>query len=132
MIDLENKLALRIGECKMHWGQAFLKEKIMIHDNIVNEYLNNWTSIANQMQKPFKDLMELNTRTLQNMSYLKPEELQQIHKPEEFLDKQVNIFIKNCHVSLDFMQQAFQILENNLLSITRKANENIEKSKVKA
>lgn len=99
----------------------------MLHEHITNEYLNNWTTIANQMQKPLKEFMELSARTLQKMDYLKPEELQHIHKPEELIDKQVNIFIKNCHVALDYMQQSFEILESNLLFMTKKAKEDLDK-----
>ncbi|KTC86851.1 hypothetical protein [Legionella brunensis] len=86
-------------------------------------YLSNWSSIMGRMQKPIQEMMELNTRALQNISYLKPEELSQIRKPEDLLDKQMKIFVENGHKALDYMQQTFAIFEEHLLSISKEVKE---------
>ena len=46
---------------------------------------DKWGEMAKKMQEPFKAIAELNVKTLQGLTYLKPEELAQVKKPEEML-----------------------------------------------
>ncbi|CEK10417.1 hypothetical protein [Legionella hackeliae] len=87
------------------------------------DYMENWKDTFNQLQKPFREMMELNVKTLQKMSYVKPEELSRIKKPEDILEKNVHVFIQNGHKALDYMQQAFGIFEKHLLTAARDINE---------
>ncbi|MDI9818968.1 MULTISPECIES: phasin family protein [unclassified Legionella] len=91
-------------------------------------YINNWTSIVNQMQKPIQEIMELNAQILQNISYLKPEDLSKIRKPEELMEKQVSVFVENGHKVLDYMQESFSIFEKSLLSISKEVKNKTEQA----
>ncbi|CEK09179.1 hypothetical protein [Legionella hackeliae] len=92
------------------------------------DYMSNWTNIVNRMQRPLQAIMELNTRTLQNISYLKPEDLSKIRKPEELLEKQMHVFVENGHKALDYMQKSFAIFEESLLSMSKEVKERTEET----
>lgn len=83
-----------------------------------------WSSMAKRVHEPFQAIAELNVRTLQGMSYLKPDELTHCKKPEELVEKQINLFIENGHKTLDYMQKSFQIIEKSMFSF---ADESIHK-----
>ncbi len=46
-----------------------------------------WSEMAKKAQEPFQAIAELNVKTLQGLTYLKPEELASLKKPEELLEK---------------------------------------------
>lgn len=74
--------------------------------------------LMGSLEKPFKDLMELNVKTLQGMSYLTPLELMNVKKPEEILEKNVDVIIENGHKTLDYMHNMFNLLEKNWLHLS--------------
>lgn len=74
--------------------------------------------LMGSLEKPFKDLMELNVKTLQGMSYLTPLELMNVKKPEEILEKNVDVIIENGHKTLDYMHNMFNLLEQNWLHLS--------------
>ncbi|HAT6361661.1 TPA: phasin family protein [Legionella pneumophila] len=80
-----------------------------------------WSEMAKKIQEPFQDIAELNVKTLQGLSYLKPDELAQVKKPEEMLEKQINLAVENGHKALDYMQKSFQIIEKAMLSFVQEA-----------
>ncbi|MGQ3888419.1 phasin family protein [Legionella sp. CNM-1927-20] len=84
-------------------------------------YLERWTELARKAQEPLQAIAELNAKTLQNFKYLKPEELAKIKKPEEFLEKQINLAVENGHKALDYMQKSFEIFERAMLSVVEEA-----------
>ncbi|WED44564.1 phasin family protein [Legionella cardiaca] len=86
------------------------------------DYIESWKDTLHQLQKPLRELAELNVKTFQKISYLKPDELSQLKNPEDFLEKNVHIFIHNSHKMLDYMQQAFDIFEKQLLSVANDIN----------
>ncbi len=89
-----------------------------------------WSEMAKKLQEPFQAIAELNVKTLQGLSFLKPEELAQVKKPEEFLEKQIGLAVENGHKALDYMQKSFQILEKAMLGLvqeTKKATAEIKK-----
>ncbi|KTD07769.1 hypothetical protein [Legionella jamestowniensis] len=92
------------------------------------DYVSNWTNMMSRMQRPLQAMMELNTRTLQNISYLKPEDFSKIRKPEELLEKQMNVFVENAHKALDYMQKSFSIFEESLLSVSREVKDRTEQT----
>lgn len=77
-------------------------------------YLKN---IPDHIQRPIQELITLNFRTLQNFSYLRPEELNNLRQPEDILQKNVAVFFENGYKTLSYFQQAFSIFEKHLLSL---------------
>lgn len=88
-----------------------------------------WSEMAKKVQEPFKAIAELNVKTLQGLTYLKPEELTQVKKPEEMLEKQINLAVENGHKALDYLQQSFQIIEKAMLGIVKEAKQTTEGKK---
>ncbi len=89
-----------------------------------------WSEMAKKIQEPFQAIAELNVKTLQGLTYLKPDELAQVKKPEEFLEKQINLAVENGHKALDYMQKSFQIIEKamtGLVQETKKAANEVKK-----
>ncbi|KTC76895.1 phasin family protein [Legionella brunensis] len=84
-------------------------------------YLEQWTEIARHIQRPFQAMLELNVRTLKGFNFLKAEDLVNIKKPEELVEKQVNLVIENGHKALDYLQQSFAIFEQTLQPLTEDA-----------
>ncbi|MDR3502832.1 MAG: phasin family protein [Legionella sp.] len=80
-----------------------------------------WSDMAKKLQEPFQAIAELNVKTLQGITYIKPEELASIKKPEELLEKQINLAVENGHKALDYMQKSFQIVEKAMLSLVDEA-----------
>ncbi|KTD45599.1 hypothetical protein Lrub_2396 [Legionella rubrilucens] len=78
-------------------------------------------------QRPFIELTELQMRTLKDFSYLKPEEISRIRRPQELFEKNMECFIDNAHKSLDFMQEAFRIVEKNMMSLSSNVRESSER-----
>src|SRR5258708_11954541 len=71
------------------------------------------SEMAKNIQGPFQAIAELNVKTLQSLSYLKPEELSKLKKPEEILEKQMNLMVENGHKALNYWQELFEITENS-------------------
>jgi len=91
-------------------------------------YLQDWTLMVGEMQKPFQEMLDLNVKTLQGLKYLTLEEMSSLKQPEELLDKQVKLMVKNSHMILDYMAQSFQLLEPSLLSLSKQFKENTVQS----
>ena len=67
----------------------------------------------NPVLKPVQELMELNVKTIQSLTYMNPLDFININKPEELLQKNVELMIRNTHVILDYVQHIFRVLEKN-------------------
>jgi len=87
------------------------------------EYFDKWTEITKKAQEPLQALTELNVKTLQSFSYIKPEELAELKKPEAILEKQISITVENAHKALNYMQESFKIYENAMLSLLKDIKE---------
>lgn len=78
-----------------------------------------------------KEFAELNIETFQAFSYITPMDLFTTHKPEELLEKQVDVFIDNSHKTLDYLQKVFHIMEqqwfNSTQHLIRDTQESIKK-----
>jgi hypothetical protein len=83
------------------------------------EYFEKISNLFKHAQEPLHAIAELNLKTLQSYAYLKPEDLSKITKPNELLEKQLELVIANSHKALDYMQQSFHIVEKALLSFTQ-------------
>lgn len=82
---------------------------------------DKFSDMLKKVQEPFQAIAELNVKTLQGLSYIKPEEVTEVKKPEELLEKQVNLALENSHKALDYMQKSFQIIEKAMLGIVDEA-----------
>lgn len=81
-----------------------------------NEYFEKMSEMIKKAQEPFQAIAELNVKTLQNFTFIKPEEFARIHKPEEIVEKQLELAVSNGHKALDYMEKSFQIIEKAMLS----------------
>lgn len=88
-----------------------------------------WTEMAKKLQEPFQAMAELNVKTLQGMTYLKPEEYASIKKPEELLEKQISLAVENGHKTLDYFQKSFQIFEKAMLGFVQEAKKTASEAK---
>jgi len=83
------------------------------------EYFEKLSAMAKKAQEPFQAIAELNVKTLQGLTYLKPDEFANIKKPEELLEKQIELAVANGHKALDYMQKSFEIIEKSMLSMAK-------------
>jgi hypothetical protein len=84
---------------------------------MIKPNLDSWNEALRRMQEPFQAIAELNMKTLQGLSYLKPEELLKAKKPEEFVEQQVSLAVENGQKALDYMQKSFKIIEKAMQSV---------------
>lgn len=92
------------------------------------DYLQNWTLMVGEMQKPFQEMLDLNVKTVRGLKYVTLEEMSSLQQPGELLDKQVKLMMKNSHMILDYMSQSFQLLEHSLLPLSKQFKENTVQS----
>ncbi len=89
------------------------------------EHFEKINDAFKKMQQPFQDLAELNVKTLQELSLLKPEDFSKLKKPEELLEKQIKLAVENGHKALDYMQKSFEIYEKAMLSFVKEAKKTV-------
>lgn len=86
----------------------------------------------NPLAGPVHEIIELNVRTIQQLSYIDPTEVLNVNKPEAILEKQVDVMIKNSHAALDYVHNMFNIMEKHMLSfsdnVVRHTKETIDES----
>ncbi|RUR18542.1 hypothetical protein ELY21_07535 [Legionella sp. km535] len=70
----------------------------------------------NPIIKPVNELMELNFKTMQRLTYITPVDFLSVRKPEDILHKNMNALIKNGQTVLDYVQDMFHLFEENLFS----------------
>ncbi len=93
------------------------------------EFVEKWSEIAKNAQQPFQKLAELNVKTIQGLSYVKPDDLTNIRNPEELAEKNLNVMIQNGHKLLDYMQQSFQLFEQSMVGLLKEAKKKAEEAK---
>ncbi|CEG58532.1 hypothetical protein [Legionella fallonii] len=82
----------------------------------------------NTLEKPIQELMELHMKTFQNFSYITPVELFNVLKPEEILERNIEIMVKNGHKTLDYMHNLFSFMEKNWLNMSDKMMANAQQA----
>lgn len=87
--------------------------------NAQTDYFDKATQFAKRMQEPLQAIIDLNMKTLQSMSVMKPDELSKVKKPEDFFEKQVQFALSNGHRTLEYMQKVFEISEKAMLGFVR-------------
>jgi len=70
-----------------------------------------------KLAEPFKAMAELNLKTLQELSWIKPEEFAAMKTPQEVFEKQMKVMLENGYKTLEHMQKSFQIMEKALLDV---------------
>lgn len=95
------------------------------------EYFEKISDMAKKAQEPFQAIAELNVKTLQGLNFMKPEEFANVKKPEELLEKQIELAVANGHKALDYMQKAFQIVEKAMLSFVQESKKQAQKTEAK-
>lgn len=93
------------------------------------EYFEKLSEFAKRAQEPFQAMAELNVKTLQGFTYLKPDEFANVKRPEEVLEKQIELAVANGHKALDYMQKSFQIMEKAMLSVLQETKQKTEGKK---
>ncbi|KTC66438.1 Phasin protein (plasmid) [Legionella adelaidensis] len=93
-----------------------------------SEYFERLSNFAKKAQEPLQSLAELNVKTLQGMTYLKPDEFTQIKNPEQLLEKQIELAVTNGHKALNYMQKSFEIMEKAMMSMVQEAKSAKNKS----
>ena len=83
------------------------------------DYFEKISNLFKSAQEPLHAMAELNVKTLQSYAYLKPDDFIKIKKPDELLEKQLELAIENGHKALDYMQKSFQIIEKAMLSFNQ-------------
>jgi hypothetical protein len=73
--------------------------------------------VLGDMQFPLQKLMDLNVKTMQTMSFLKPGDLMNVKKPGDVFERNMSMFIRNTNLALNYMRDTFSILENHWLGI---------------
>lgn len=86
---------------------------------MAQQHFEKWSEMAKKIQEPFQEIAELNIKTLQGLTYIKPEELAHVKKPEDVLEKQIKLAVENGHKALDYMQKSFAILEKAMFNLVR-------------
>ena len=87
------------------------------------DYINQWTELTKKAQAPFRDIAELNAKTLQGFTWLKPEELSNLKTPDKLLEEQINLAVENGHKALDYMQKSWQIMSQAMSSLADEIKE---------
>jgi hypothetical protein len=85
------------------------------------EYFDRISDMVKKAQEPLQAIAELNVKTLQGFTFVKPEEFAKVQKPEEILEKQIELAVANGHKALDYMQKSFQIMERAMLSFVQES-----------
>jgi hypothetical protein len=88
------------------------KETAVLHNYFQPKNMNPFSE---SLEKPVKELMDLNVKALQNLTYLTPTELFKMRRPEEVLEKNMQMFIDNSNAALDYMHNMFNIMERHWL-----------------
>ena len=75
----------------------------------------NMNPFSNFLETPVKDLMDLNMKAFQRFSYLMPNELLNLRRPEDVIEKNLEVFVESGHTALAYMQTMFDIMEHHWL-----------------
>ncbi len=103
---------------------------LIVQCNIIAEIImtkqpnfEQWNEVAQKLQAPIKEIMELNLRSMQELATLRPDELAAVKKPEDLIEKQINLAVENGHKTLDYLQKSFQVVERVMLSFVKEVKE---------
>lgn len=87
------------------------------------EYFTQFSDMAKKAQEPLKAITELNVKTLQSLSYLKPDQLTAIKKPQDLFEMELSLALSNGHKALEYMQKSFDIIEKAWLCCAKEMHD---------
>lgn len=90
----------------------------------MNQPFDKWSEMAKKIQEPFQEIAKLNLQAMQSFNFLKPEDLSAMHKPEELVEKNLQLVVENGHKALAYMQESFNIFEKTMLSVMQEIDKN--------
>ncbi len=90
------------------------------------DYFDKIANLFKEAQEPFRAMAELNVKTLQSFAYLKPDDFSKITKPNELIEKQLEMVVSNGQKALDYLQKSFQIMEKAMASFTHHAKDTMQ------
>lgn len=76
---------------------------------------------ANNFEKSFQALMQLNVNTIQRWFFSSHEEFFKGRHPDNVLENTVDILVENSKKNLDYMHEVLNIFESNILQPTENA-----------
>ena len=76
---------------------------------------------VHMIEKPLKEIMDLNLRTLSTLKYLNPADLLSSRDPGSIIERNVDMVIQNSLKTMDYFQNIFEIAEKNWFSIPAQA-----------
>jgi hypothetical protein len=88
-------------------------------------YLDKWSEMAKLTQEHFQAIAKLNVETLQGLA-VKPEELTSLKKPEELIEKQINLAVENGHKALNYIQKSFELTEKAMKTFLKEVKSKTE------
>lgn len=91
-----------------------------------NEFFEQ--KMFNSFEAPMQKLMELNAKMMQNLSLMKPMDLLSLKKPEDFFERNMELFIQNSNMTLNYMRETFSILEHHWLNVSRNMEQHTKKA----
>lgn len=94
------------------------------------DYIEKWSELVKNAQQPLQEFAQLQAKTVQSLSYVKPNELSELKNPQALLEKNVEIMVENGHKLLDYMQESFQLFEKSMkqaIKETKKASAAVKK-----
>ncbi|KTC89856.1 hypothetical protein OQJ18_06765 [Fluoribacter dumoffii] len=74
-------------------------------------------NMFNEFNKPINNLLELNKKYFEELAKFSPND---IFNPKELGKKNINFFINNVNYFLEYMKNAFAIMENFSISVPEK------------
>ena len=83
------------------------KEIIVLHQYFQQKDVHPF---FNYMERPVKEIMELNARTMQRFAYLMPAEMLMVKKPEQMMEKNIELLMESSQTALNYMQNIFGIM----------------------
>lgn len=72
--------------------------------------------LSDSFEKPVKELMDLNAKTLQSLAYMTPKELLTMRKPEDIMERNMQMMIANGQIALAYVHNMFGIMEKHWLT----------------
>ena len=94
----------------------------------MNQPFEKLSEMASRLQAPIQALTELNVKTIQGLTFIKPEDLSNLKNPEQLIEKQISAAVENGHKTLDYVQQSFEIIEKAMLSFVQDVKQEVTKA----
>ena len=78
-------------------------------------------NMDNKFLTPLNEMINLNLSTFQDLSYAMTQEMLINKSPDRMLEKNMKILIEHGHKTLDYMQNAFLIMEKTWFNLSNQA-----------